>query len=139
MSRETFVPKNFHTSTFRVIEQANDIISEYDEQGFTLTLRQLYYQFVARGLIENTKAEYKRLGAVVNNGRLAGLIDWNTDGRKWSPPFTSCPRPCKAHRRSQGFPWPANQRALLARARTVSGSKDPLPIRSMFPPHDRGC
>jgi hypothetical protein len=29
----------------------------------------------------------------------------------------------KAHRRSQGFPWPANQRALLAHARTCRKSK----------------
>ena len=58
------------------IEQANDIIREYDVQGFTLTLRQLYYQFVARGIVPNNDREYKKLGDIVANGRLAGLIDW---------------------------------------------------------------
>src|SRR5262249_23320049 len=59
------------------IEQANKIIDEYLVQGFILTLRQLYYQFVARDLIRNTLADYKRLGGIVNNARLAGLIDWD--------------------------------------------------------------
>jgi hypothetical protein len=35
-----------------VVEQANTIIGEYQAQGFLLTLRQLFYQFVARGLLE---------------------------------------------------------------------------------------
>lgn len=39
-------------------------------------LRQLYYQFVARDLIPNKQTEYKRLGSVINDARLAGLIDW---------------------------------------------------------------
>lgn len=68
----TFLPK-----TLKLIEQANAIIAEYTAQGYDLTLRQLYYQFVARGLIANTQKEYKRLGSVVNDGRLAGLIDWH--------------------------------------------------------------
>jgi hypothetical protein len=59
------------------IDQANTIIAKYQAQGFDLTLRQLYYQFVARGLIANKVSEYKRLGDVVNDGRMAGLIDWN--------------------------------------------------------------
>jgi hypothetical protein len=59
-----------------MIEQANAIIAEYQARGFTLTLRQLYYQFVARSLIDNGQSEYKRLGVAVKNGRRAGLIDW---------------------------------------------------------------
>lgn len=40
-------------------------------------MRQLYYQFVARDLLpENTMREYKKLGNIVNDARLAGLIDW---------------------------------------------------------------
>ena len=60
-----------------VIKQANAIIADYRRQGFDLTLRQLYYQFVARDLIPNRVQEYKRLGDIVNDGRLAGLIDWD--------------------------------------------------------------
>lgn len=64
-------------SSLAVIEKANQIITEYSEQGYDLTLRQLYYQFVARDLIPNKQSEYKRLGDIINNGRLAGLIDWS--------------------------------------------------------------
>jgi len=68
--------KRFDPSTLRVIEQANEILDSYAAQGYDLTLRQLYYQFVARALIVNKDTEYKRLGSIVNDARLAGLIDW---------------------------------------------------------------
>ena len=59
-----------------VIAKANEIIAEYRAQGFDLTLRQLYYQFVARALIANKQSEYKKLGDIINDARLAGLVDW---------------------------------------------------------------
>ena len=60
-----------------MIQKANEIIGEYARQGFDLTLRQLYYQFVSRDLIPNTQKDYKNLGSIVNDARLAGLIDWD--------------------------------------------------------------
>ena len=72
-----YVPKSFRADTQTRINQANQIIVEYQAQGFKLTLRQLYYQFVSRDLIPNTVQSYKSLGDVVNDGRLAGLIDWD--------------------------------------------------------------
>lgn len=60
-----------------VIAETERICTEYQAQGYDLTLRQLYYQFVARGLIANTQAEYSKLGTIVNKGRLAGFIDWD--------------------------------------------------------------
>jgi len=67
---------NLGASKLAVVETANKIIVEYSVQGFDLTLRQLYYQFVSRALIPNTQAEYKKLGDIINDGRLVGLIDW---------------------------------------------------------------
>ena len=72
-----YVPKSFRADTQTRIDQANKIIAEYQAQGFKLTLRQLYYQFVSRDLISNTVQSYKSIGDVVNDGRLAGLIDWD--------------------------------------------------------------
>ena len=66
-----------NASTVATIGQANAIIDEYQAQGFALTTRQLYYQFVARGLIENTPPEYKRLAWIVCVGRDLGMIDWD--------------------------------------------------------------
>jgi hypothetical protein len=53
MSTEVFIPYKPHAATIEVIDQANAIIEEYSGQGYTLTLRQLFFQFVARGLLEN--------------------------------------------------------------------------------------
>src|SRR5260221_8363278 len=76
MAKELYVDRNFSAGSLALIDQANTIIADYQRQGFTLTLRQLYYQFVARGILPNKQTEYKRLGSVINDGRLAGLIDW---------------------------------------------------------------
>ena len=62
MSTEVFIPYKPHAGTLVVVEQANTIIEEYLAQGFALTLRQLFYQFVARALLQNTFKQYKRLG-----------------------------------------------------------------------------
>ncbi len=77
MPKEAYIEKDFRETSLAIIDQANAIIGEYLEQGFSLTLRQLYYQFVARDLIPNTQKEYKRLGSILNDARLAGLVDWD--------------------------------------------------------------
>ena len=77
MPRISYVTKHFRPTTYTRIHEVNVIIEEYQEQGFTLTLRQVYYQMVARDLIPNTQRSYKQLGSVINDGRLAGLIDWD--------------------------------------------------------------
>lgn len=53
-------------------------MDEYAEQGFRLTLRQLFYQFVARGWLKNEFANYKMLGVLITRGRNAGVIDWDS-------------------------------------------------------------
>lgn len=75
--REKFIEHRFHAGSRKLIAMANTIITDYQAQGFTLTLRQLYYQFVSRDVIPNSQNEYKRLGQVINDARLAGLIDWS--------------------------------------------------------------
>lgn len=68
----------FQAKTLNLIQLINSIVQEYHEQGYDLTLRQVYYQLVARGYIPNNERSYKNLGNVLNDGRLAGLIDWNS-------------------------------------------------------------
>jgi hypothetical protein len=77
MPKIAYKPRSLRGERFAQVEKANEIIADYTAQGFRLTLRQLYYQFVARGLIPNTPQSYKRLGDVINEGRLQGLIDWD--------------------------------------------------------------
>jgi len=71
-----YVPHTFSRANRELIATCNALIDEYRAQGFTLTLRQLYYQYVSRGVIANTHHEYKRLGSIINDARLAGLVDW---------------------------------------------------------------
>jgi len=77
MPKICYANRNFSAGSLEIIERANNIIAAYMADGYTLTLRQLYYQFVSRDLIANTQREYKRLGSIINDGRLAGMIDWN--------------------------------------------------------------
>ena len=96
MPKICYVSKRFQSSTLDIIRDANRIIVVYQEQGYVLTLRQLYYRFIAQDLFpdswidpvynakhglppdtKNTVKNYKRLGSIVNDGRLAGLIDWD--------------------------------------------------------------
>lgn len=76
--KEAFIERAFQSKALATIAQANTILAEYRRQGFKLTLRQLYYQFVARDLLPNTLRSYKNLGSVVSDGRMAGLIDWDS-------------------------------------------------------------
>jgi hypothetical protein len=76
--KEKFIEKKFTNKSLAKIEQANSIIDEYQSQGLSLTLRQLYYQFVARDLMANKQKNYKSLGSLLSNARLAGLTDWKS-------------------------------------------------------------
>jgi len=71
-----YVQKNFRPDALSMIERCNGIIASYHAQGYDLTLRQVFYQCVSRAWIANTSRSYNNLGALINDARLAGLIDW---------------------------------------------------------------
>lgn len=66
-----FTPENLI-----VVQQAADITAEFETAHIPMSLRQLYYQMVAKNLIPNSKSSYDRLGNIVSDGRMAGLISW---------------------------------------------------------------
>lgn len=72
-----YISKRFAQSSLDMIDRANAIIDEYEQQGFVLTLRQLFYQLVSRDLLANKQSEYKRLGSIMVDARNAGLVDWD--------------------------------------------------------------
>lgn len=76
MPKIEYVPKNFRPESLQLIERINTVIADYARQGFGLTLRQVYYQMVARNIIPNNERSYKNLGNLISDARLAGLIDW---------------------------------------------------------------
>lgn len=86
MPKIKYINATFRSTTMAKIQIANNIIRAYQAQGFTLTLRQLYYQMVARDYIPNNQKEYDKLGATISKARKAGLIDWHAiEDRTRSP------------------------------------------------------
>lgn len=98
MPEIAYIEKRFATDALHVIAQARRICADYATQGYDLTLRQVYYQFVARDLFpddrtwrqlgtgkwvrdpqgtKNAEPNYKWLGGIINDARLAGLLDWD--------------------------------------------------------------
>lgn len=86
--KDAFVVKRFGEESRRLIDVVNRILGEYARQGYDLSLRQLYYQMVARDLLPQKWADkktgsvnnlhsYKNLGSLVNDARLAGFVDWD--------------------------------------------------------------
>lgn len=59
------------------LEAINKIIRQYQEKGYVLTLRQLYYRLVSRDVIPNTVQEYSKLSQLLKKGRMAGIVDWS--------------------------------------------------------------
>jgi len=75
--KEQFIDKTFKRESEELIAFSNRIIQTYQNAGYTLTLRQLYYQLVSRDYLANTEANYKKLGNTISDARLAGLVDWD--------------------------------------------------------------
>ena len=69
------------------LEIVNKIIEDYAQQGYRLTLRQLYYQLVSRDIIPNAKAEYAKLSTLLVNGRMSGIVDWDAIEDRIRIPF----------------------------------------------------
>lgn len=74
--KESFVEINFRPPSLALLDICNEVIDQYQAQGLRLTLRQLYYQLVSRNVLPNNERSYKKLGHLVSQGRLAGVLDW---------------------------------------------------------------
>ena len=68
---------NLNTNSSYLLDKCQSIIEEYQDKGFTLTLRQLYYQLVSKIIIPNEVKAYKALVVLISKARLGGLIDWD--------------------------------------------------------------
>jgi len=74
--KEKFADVSFTDEEQKLIEISNRIIVRYAAEGYDLSLRQLYYQLVTKNVIPNSTYAYERLGKLVTEARMAGLIDW---------------------------------------------------------------
>jgi len=74
--KQQFRTIKFHKKNLYLLEKIKEILEEYDEKGIRVTLRQLYYQLVARDIIPNKISEYQKLSTILTNARYNGNIDW---------------------------------------------------------------
>ena len=90
--------KTFTAAHQSIIKNANKLLKYYASKGWNPTLRQIYYQFVSKNLFpenrkwswtgrkwvkddegtKNATPNYKWLCGIINDARLAGLIDWKS-------------------------------------------------------------
>lgn len=75
--KQKFRDTKLNAKSMAHLNKINEIIEDYQDQGYTLTLRQLYYQLVSLNVIPNQVREYKKLSRVLTEGRMAGLVDWD--------------------------------------------------------------
>lgn len=75
--KQMYAELRMRAASLKLIEVINAIIVEFRDNGYTLTVRQLYYQLVSRDVIPNHEKSYKNITRLVNDGRIAGLIDWD--------------------------------------------------------------
>lgn len=76
MPRIKYKPYRPQKEALHLITISNQVLKDYAEQGYSLTLRQLYYQLVARDFIPNSVDSYNKLGQIISRARDGGLIDW---------------------------------------------------------------
>lgn len=75
--KEIFEKLHLSTANEERLYIVNEIIDYYANNGYRLTLRQLYYQLVTKNIIPNLQTEYAKLGKLLVKGRLAGIVDWD--------------------------------------------------------------
>jgi hypothetical protein len=75
--KEQFKSQRISGDRQLLIGHANTILEQYASEGYRLTLRQLYYQLVARNIIPNVVAEYAKLSNVMVAARMCGHTDWD--------------------------------------------------------------
>jgi len=86
--KHQFVEHRFGVESTALIFVIERIMNSYEAQGFKLSLRQLYYQLVAQCLLpdgwedphtgsKNNPKSYAKIGDLVTQGRMAGLLDWD--------------------------------------------------------------
>jgi hypothetical protein len=79
--KEKFIDHKFQKKTWKKLNEAYKIVKEYQDQDLILTVRQIYYQLMRRGIIVVNKddkgKEYNKIIDLLNKGRLTGLIDWD--------------------------------------------------------------
>ncbi len=77
LTKIDYTNTSIHASTRSLLDKIIPIIKDYEERGYRMTVRQLYYQLVSRNIVTNEISSYQKTSKVLTTGRMHGLIDWN--------------------------------------------------------------
>jgi len=75
--KQQYVKKRFTQKNRELLSYIQILVKQYQDRGYRLTLRQLYYRLVSDKVFENETRYYKSLSELLTNARLAGLVDWD--------------------------------------------------------------
>jgi len=75
--KEQIRNKRFNSKNVDLLNKCVSILKEYEDKGIKVTLRQLYYQLVARGYIPNLDKSYKKISKLLTDARYCGIVDWD--------------------------------------------------------------
>jgi len=75
--KQKYTDVRFGAPALQMLTRIMGVVESYQRQGYRLTLRQLYYQLVARDIIPNRLQSYQKICDLLTRGRLGGYIDWN--------------------------------------------------------------
>jgi hypothetical protein len=70
-------PARWAPHKIKLVRICDAIVNEYASKGFRLTVRQIYYQLVAKNHVPNNKQSYNNVQSLLNDARLYGYIDWD--------------------------------------------------------------
>ena len=73
----SYSKKRFYSKRRKLLDKMIGIMENYERRGYRLTVRQVYYQLLARNYIENTESDYDRVAEVLKDGRMVGEVNWN--------------------------------------------------------------
>lgn len=78
MAKVKYQDWNPQKKTMVMLEKLAEVIEDYKQRGFyPLSLRQIYYQAVARGFIPNSDNSYHSMTYNIKKAREAGIFDWD--------------------------------------------------------------
>lgn len=71
-----YSPARLGAAKLDLISKLGPIVAEYENAGYAVSVRQIYYQMVSTGQLPNSPRSYDMVQGALNDGRMAGLISW---------------------------------------------------------------
>lgn len=71
-----------------IVSSISSVVERYSNQGYKLSLRQLYYQLVSKDIIPNHDKVYKKLSGILDDCRYSGWVDWDAIEDRGRVPYS---------------------------------------------------